>query len=163
MSIILRNYAFIDGQNLHLGTRQAGWIPHYGKFRRYLEEKFDVEKAFYFIGFQQEHKDLYQSLENEGYILIHKPTYIVDGKLKGNCDAELVMYTMIEYENFNKAIIVSGDGDFYCLIKYLREKMKLRKVLVPNIETMSTLIPVASKNQFNSMNDLMDKIGFSRL
>ena len=164
MSIPLNNYAFIDGQNMHLGTRDAGWIPDYGKFRTYLEEKYSVDQAFYFIGYQKENQDLYDVLKKEGYILIHKPTYVaVDGTVKGNCDAELVLHTMIEYENFNKAVIVSGDGDFYCLIKHLRENRKLRIVLVPNKATMSKLIPIASQNQFTSMNDLMDKIGFLKL
>ena len=51
---------------------------------------------------------------------------------KGNVDAELVLHTMIQKENFEKAIIVSGDGDFYCLIEYLSNKDLLDKVMTPN-------------------------------
>lgn len=164
MSEINENYAFIDGNNLHLGVRDAGYLIDYKKFRIYLEEKYNVSRAFYFIGFKQDNQNLYDSLELEGYELIFKPTYIgKDGKLKGNCDAEIVLYCMIHYNEFNKAVIVAGDGDYYCLIKYLRENRKLRKVLVPNLETMSELIPKASQNQFNSMNELFDKIGFAKL
>ena len=39
---------------------------------------------------------------------------------------------MIEIPNYNKAIIVSGDGDFYCLVEYLQKKGKLGKIIVPN-------------------------------
>ncbi len=39
---------------------------------------------------------------------------------------------MIEYNNFEKAIIVSNDGDFHCLIEYLELNNKLLKILVPN-------------------------------
>lgn len=163
MVAITENYAFIDGNNLHLGVRDSGWIINYYKFRIYLEEKYNVKKAFYFIGYKKENQNLYDTLEDAEYELIYKPTYQVDGETKGNCDAELVLQVMIEFNNFNKAVIVSGDGDFYCLIKYLREQGKLRKVLVPNKETMSILIPKASMNQFNSMNDLMDKIGFLKI
>lgn len=158
------NYAFIDGNNLHLGVRDAGYIINYKKFRVYLDEKYNVIKAFYCIGYVKENQNLYDSLELDGYELVFKPTYIgKDGKLKGNCDAEVVLHCMIHYGEFNKAIIVTGDGDYYCLIKYLRENRKLRKVLVPNLETMSELIPKASENQFNSMNGLFDKIGFAKL
>jgi len=51
---------------------------------------------------------------------------------KGNVDAELVLHTMIQYPNYDKAVIVSGDGDFYCLIEYLEKKNKLLKVIAPN-------------------------------
>ena len=72
-----------------------------------------------------------------GYELVFKPTteYKVDGKtmVKGNVDAELVLYAAGKlYTKYHKAIIVSGDGDFYCLIDYLLEKNKLAYVLVPN-------------------------------
>ena len=42
-------------------------------------------------------------------------------------DAELVLHTMIEYPNYEKVVIVSGDGDFHCLIKYLRGKLEYSK------------------------------------
>ncbi|MDO8551210.1 MAG: NYN domain-containing protein [bacterium] len=50
----------------------------------------------------------------------------------GNVDAELVLHTMIEYKNYQKAIVVSGDGDFFCLVEYLASKNKLLLVLAPN-------------------------------
>lgn len=47
---------------------------------------------------------------------------------------------MIEYKNYNKAIIVSGDGDFRCLIDYLQKKQKLLKVIIPNKYSYSALL-----------------------
>jgi len=46
---------------------------------------------------------------------------------------------MIEYENYDKAIIVSGDGDFHCLIEYLESNSKLAKIIVPNKKYSSLL------------------------
>lgn len=59
---------------------------------------------------------------------------------KGNVDAELVLHSMIESKNYEKAIIVSGDGDFHCLIKYLEEKNKLFRILAPNEFSYSSLL-----------------------
>lgn len=157
------NYAFIDGQNLHLGTRGAGWIVDYRKFRIYLEEKYNVEKAFYFIGYLKGNEKLYDSLEFDGYELIFKPTYYVNGELKGNVDAELVLQVMLEINNFDKAVIVAGDGDYHCIIKHLKENQKLRIVLVPDKNKISELIPTASGGQFNTMNQMYEKIGFAKL
>ena len=47
---------------------------------------------------------------------------------------------MIEYKNFNKAIIVSGDGDFYYLVEYLEKKGKLGRLLIPNEAKFSRLL-----------------------
>ena len=51
--------------------------------------------------------------------------------IKGNIDAELVLWAMKELGNYEKAIIVSGDGDFFCLIEYLVQKKRLLKLLTP--------------------------------
>jgi uncharacterized LabA/DUF88 family protein len=80
------------------------------------------------------------SLQKDGYILIFKPTLILpSGKAKGNVDAELVLHAMIEYPNYEKALIVTGDGDFYCLVEYLRSKNKLLKLMIPNRQRYSSL------------------------
>lgn len=47
---------------------------------------------------------------------------------------------MIEYANYAKAIIVSGDGDFHCLIEYLEKQEKLLHILVPNPRKYSALL-----------------------
>jgi uncharacterized LabA/DUF88 family protein len=63
-----------------------------------------------------------------------------DGVIKGNCDAELVLHAMIEYPNFDKAVIISGDGDFHCLVEHLLKEEKLLKVLIPRKDKYSALL-----------------------
>lgn len=134
------NYAFIDSQNLNLSIREQGWILDFGKFRTYLTRKYDITKAFIFIGYVHENQSLYTNLQKDGYILIFKPTLkLPDGKAKGNVDAELVLYTMIEWDNYDQALIVTGDGDFYCLVEYLTKTRKLLKLMIPNKEKFSSL------------------------
>ena len=138
---IKNNYAFIDSQNLNLGILADGWKLDFKRFRVFLKDKYNIEKAFLFIGYVKGNESLYTELQNNGYICIFKPTLeLPDGKVKGNVDAELVLHTMIEKENFNKAVIVSGDGDFYCLIEYLLNNNKLEVVLIPNENKFSSLL-----------------------
>jgi uncharacterized LabA/DUF88 family protein len=136
-------YAFIDSQNLNLGVRSQGWVLDFKKFRLYLKNKYNVKKAFLFIGYIERNKKLYQYLEKVGYTLVFKPAvrYKKDGKfkIKGNVDIELAMTVMIELSNFKKAVIVSGDGDFYILLKCLLSKKKLEVLLVPNKNYSSLL------------------------
>ena len=137
-------YAFIDSQNLNLGIRSQGWILDFARFRKYLEDKYKVERAFLFIGYLPGNEALYTYLQKSRYIVIFKPTLEIkkDGEIiiKGNVDAELVLHTMIEYSNYNKAIIVSGDGDFHCLIEHLAEKEKLGRIIIPNRKAYSGLL-----------------------
>jgi len=134
------NYAFIDSQNLNLSIRDQGWVLDFGKLRQYLRDKYNITKAFLFIGYIYQNQDLYTNLQKDGYILIFKPTLTLpDGRVKGNVDAELVLHTMIEYENYDKALIVTGDGDFYCLVDYLIKRDKLLKLMVPNMDKFSSL------------------------
>lgn len=158
------NYAFIDGQNLNLGIKRLGWALDFKKFRVYLREKYSVQKAYYFIGYVQGNSDLYASLQSYGYILIFKPTFRnADGKIKGNCDAELVLQAMIDFGQYEKAVIVSGDGDFHCLIKYLREKNKLKIVLAPDIAKYSGLLKKAAGTNLAFMNDLKNKLEYIKV
>ena len=135
-----KNYAFIDSQNLNLSIRSQGWVLDFGKFRQYLRDKYGIAKAFLFIGYVYENQDLYTSLQKDGYILVFKPTLkLPSGKVKGNVDAELVLHTMIEYKNYDKALIVTGDGDFYCLVDYLIKNDKLLKLMIPDRYDYSSL------------------------
>ncbi len=136
-------YAFIDSQNLNLGVRSQGWVLDWGKFRKFLKDQYNVSKAFLFIGYVSSNSNLYSTLEKCGYVLIFKPTLRIKTprkvKIKGNVDAELVLYAVDKKDEYNKAVIVSGDGDFYCLIDYLSKKDKLLKIIAPSKKYSSLL------------------------
>ncbi|OGT69047.1 MAG: hypothetical protein A3H43_00885 [Gammaproteobacteria bacterium RIFCSPLOWO2_02_FULL_42_9] len=135
------NFAFIDSQNLNLSIRRAGWILDMQRFRVYLEDKYDVSKAFLFLGHVEKYQKMYDFFKRVDYTCIFKPTLpYKDGNTKGNVDAELVLHAMIEFKNFDKAVIVSGDGDFYCLVDYLKKQNKLEQVLIPNEKRYSSLL-----------------------
>jgi len=156
------NYAFIDSQNLNLSIRDQGWYLDFKKFRIYLKDKYNITKAFLFIGYVNENQSLYTNLQEYGYILVFKPTLkLPNGKVKGNVDAELVLQAMIEFENYDKALIVTGDGDFHCLVKYLIKKGKLLKLMIPNRHVYSSLFR-KMMSHIVFMNDLKGKLAFSK-
>ncbi|MYB77293.1 MAG: NYN domain-containing protein [Chloroflexi bacterium] len=131
-----KNYAFIDGANLHLGVKAQGWRMDYKKFRLYLKNKYRVSKAFIFIGWVEDNQQLYEYLKQDGFELVFKPTipYMEKGSVtyKGNVDAELVLHAAaVEYDNYDQAVVVTSDGDFACLIEFLIERKKLKKIITP--------------------------------
>ena len=158
------NFAFIDSQNVNLAIRDLGWQLDFKRFRKYLLDKYGVTKAFLFIGYIATNQDLYTALQEYGYILIFKPTLILGhGRVKGNVDAELVLHAMIEYPHYDKAVIVSGDGDFHCLVKYLRRHNKLEKLMIPNQNKYSSLLREFVSQNAVFMNNLKGKVGYRDL
>jgi len=155
------NYAFIDSQNLNLGIQSLGWKLDFAKFHRYLKEKYNVVTAYLFIGYVPANQNLYSSLQKRGYVLIFKPV-IPDqnGEVKGNIDADLVLQAMIDYEKYDKAIIISSDGDFYLLVKYLYDNNKLRIVMSPYVKTCSVLLKKSAKERVVFMNNLKEKLEY---
>lgn len=157
-----KNYAFIDSQNLNLSILHEGWKLDFKRFRIFLEKKYNIKKVFLFIGNLPENELLYFSLKQMGYHLVFKPTLkSKKGIVKGNCDAELVMHCMLEYKNFKKAIIVSGDGDFYCLMEKLIKDKKLLKVGIPNRKHYSALLK-KFRSHFFFVSDLKHKLEYKR-
>ncbi len=153
-------YAFIDSQNLNLGIQRNGWKMDWRRFRQQLKDKHGVTKAYMFIGYMVGNESLYEYMHELGYLVVLKPTVDVSASrdqptsgngeaktsdekpsVKGNVDAELVLYAMKELPNYDRAIIVSGDGDFFSLAEYLDEQHKLASIMVPNWQYSSLLKP----------------------
>ena len=142
------NYAFIDGNNLYLGAKSQNIELDYGKLRKYLRSKLKVRKAFLFIGYDAHNTPLYNMLQSYGYILIFKPTIPYTDEMtgertmKGNVDAVLVLYSSaIEFKNYDKAVIISSDGDFACLMRFLMDADKLTKIITPTQKYSKLLRP----------------------
>lgn len=135
MQNIVNNGAFIDGANLHKAIEKDGWVLDYARFRIWLKEKHKVKHAYLFMGYIPKYADLYKKLEGEGYILIFKEVVNgFDGQAKGNCDADLVFeMTKGYFENtYDRAVLVSSDGDYARLVNFLYENDRLKIILSPS-------------------------------
>ena len=141
----MNNYAFIDGTNLHLSTKSLGWSIDWKVFREYLARRHRVTQAYYFVGYSPQQTSLYNNLSSYGYRLIHRDLLrLPDGSVKGDCDTELVLHAMIQYYNYDKAVIVTGDGDMACLVEYLDSISKFKLVIACKPDSCSHLMRKAS-------------------
>jgi len=155
-----KHYAFIDAQNLNLSVQGMGWKLDLKRFRIYLKDKYHVTKAFYFIGHLPGQEPLYQALRGYGYELVFKE--IVKGgggKVKGNVDAELVLQAMVEYPHYDKAVLVTSDGDFYCLVEYLLRQGKFERLLIPDRNRFSSLYRKRMQH-IHFLNGLEEKLAY---
>lgn len=139
--MIPKTYAFIDMQNIHLGVKNLGWEINWKKLFIYLEKKHHTEKIFIFLGYIPSNERLYNKLRTIGCTLMLKEVVIgKDGKSKGNVDAELVLEVVDRITQYDKGILISGDGDFVCLLYYWRKHNKKFSILSPSPKTTSFLL-----------------------
>ena len=150
------NFAFIDGQNLYMGTRSENpsWAVDLVKFRKYLFRKYHIQKAYYFLGYVDEsYQDLYNDIQEAGFIIVFKKHKLVMlGKKKGNVDSDIIfeiMKKLYKKEPFDKIVLVSGDGDYKMLVDFLIEENKFKKILFPNKQFASSLYKKITRVYFD--------------
>lgn len=171
----INNYAFIDGNNLHLTFIGLGVPLKYDKLLSYLKKRHNVTTAYYFIGRISQNQHIYDTLTSYGYSLKFrdvtkkggKPVtcpscgklFEIDkGKTKCDCDADLVLQVMDVIKDYDKAIIITSDGDFDNLVKKLITLDKLDMVLAPSKGGCSHLLSSAARGRIAFVDKLMDEI-----
>ncbi len=133
---------YIDGNNLYRSAKELGFEIDYKKFRGWLRQKYNPEFVYLFIGLVPERTKFYEYLQKSGFILIFKQTVSVGEKIKGNCDAELVLKTTSDFytKAFDSCILITGDGDFGCLVEFLQENKAMNRILAPDEKKCSFLL-----------------------
>jgi len=160
------NFAFIDGQNLYMGTTKSSkksWKINLKKFRIYLQNKYKVSMAYYFLGYVNEtNRDLYEEIQKAGFVLMFREhNSAMLGKKKGNVDSDIIFHVMkkiYKQEPFDKIVLVSGDGDYKMLVNFLIEERKFKKILFPNKQFASSLYRKLAPMYF----DYLDNEGVKR-
>lgn len=158
----MRNVAFIDGQNLYFGTKEENWELDFKKFRTHLKDKYKVDEAYYFIGYVDEnYQDLYDNLQRAGFIVqFKKHHHKLKSLKKGNVDTDIVfsiMRHLIE-EDFDRIVLVSGDGDYKRLIDYLIKKNKFERIIFPNKKFASSLYKRMEPRCYSYLSNVKGKI-----
>ena len=106
----------------------------------------------------------YLKLNKFGYKLYLKPVKLYEqddgtNRRKANCDVEMAFYLMKEKDNFNRAVVLSGDGDFLPVLKYLREQGKKMIILARGPRTAREIRQFAGSN-FRDFTRLESRIKF---
>lgn len=163
-----KNIAVIDGQNLYMSTaknQDNPWQIDLARFRIYLQQKYHVADAYYFLGCVDDaNQDLYEQIQKAGFILVfRKHNTIMVGKKKGNVDTDIVFHIMkklYKKEDFEKVVLISGDGDYKILVDFLIEENRFLKILFPNRRFASSLYKTLGSEYFDYLENpsIKDKI-----
>jgi len=101
---------------------------------------------------------LYDKIQKAGYILKfreHNPAML--GTKKGNVDSDIIFYVMKKLylkENFEKVVLVSGDGDYKMLVDFLIEQKRFAMLLFPNKKFASSLYKKIKSDHKSSLEDV---------
>ncbi len=120
---------------------------------RYIKtnaKKFDEARLILLSRHVQRTK-FYIKLQTFGYQLVMKPVKLYvqpDGSThrKANCDVDMAFYLMKEKDHFTRAVILSGDGDFLPVLKYLRKIGKEVVMLARGSRTAREIRQFAGSN-----------------
>lgn len=170
------NYAFIDGANLHITYEYLDWKLDYEKLLIYLRKRLNVEVAYYFIGNTSDNIDLYTNLDSYGYtVRLKEPSPFITadevcpncGKIitpamqrdKADVDSYLTLQVMSDIDDFDKAAIISSDGDYDNLVKRLINQDKLRLVFAPCKAGCSWLLKSCARGKIAFIDDYRSEMG----
>jgi len=158
-----KSTAYIDASNLKFGIEQSDWKLDYKSFRSWLRDKFGVSRAILFMGLIPDNAELYNFLQSIGYDISFKPTITSkEGKTKGNVDGELILTVAKDFyeKSLKSAVLVAGDGDYHCIVEFLKEKNVSISIVSPNRRYLSLLlkrtnVPIIILDEF--INNLRQK------
>src|SRR3989344_762915 len=158
-----KSTAYIDASNLKFGIEQSDWKLDYKSFRSWLRDKFGVSRAILFMGLIPDNAELYNFLQSIGYDISFKPTITSkEGKTKGNVDGELILTVAKDFyeKSLKSAVLVASDGDYHCIVEFLKEKNVSISIVSPNRRYLSLLlkrtnVPIIILDEF--INNLRQK------
>jgi len=157
----LKTYAFIDASNIIYGARAEGWFIDQKKLISYLKRKFGASKAFFYYGKDSKNpkkESFLKKLKQFGYILRVKEIKRFGLKTKANCDVDLTMDMLLMVKEYNRAVVLTGDGDFAPLFLYLiGKKKKIITISSPKRTAREIKIIVGSNHiDFGSLRYLLE-------
>lgn len=128
---------FLDGANCYHTQEKMGWRIDTKKLLNYCNLYGEIVEAVYYTGVSENknQKRYLDKLNCDGYSLNTKPIKTIYDRNtgtyfhKGNMDVEITVDMLSMIDRYDVAILVSGDGDFNCVLQQLISKGKEVKII----------------------------------
>ncbi len=156
----MENCAFIDSQNLVRGIKRLVWRLGFRRFRGLLRNKYHNKHAYWFVGFVAENQPLYDALQAAGFRLVFKEVSCAGEGIKGNVDVDLAIRAVDRClrEAFDTAYLITSDGDYAGLVRYLADHQRFGGILSAERKTCSYLLRKAAKGKISYLDEFSHKI-----
>jgi len=163
-----RTYVFIDASNIIYGCRASNWKMDFEKLYGYLTKRFEAKKVLYYAGVEKgnaKQLSFYNKMRGFGYDLVLKEVkkyWSEDGKIirKANADVDLTFEAMLYWNEYDRAVFLTGDGDFYRLIAHVKAH-KERVWVIGNTKRSARELKQLMGYQFSNLDDLKNILSLS--
>ncbi|MFX0063497.1 MAG: NYN domain-containing protein [Candidatus Hermodarchaeota archaeon] len=161
-SAINRVALFIDGGNMYHAAKKLGFKVDFLRLKNYfVSSEAELFQAFYYAAFDASQAFIMRILDwlrHNGFIVVTKEVKKFPGSfMKGNLDVELVIDMLTTADNYDTAVLFSGDGDFTRCVEELQNRGK--KIHVVSTEkTSPSLLAQELKQQADIFIELADII-----
>src|SRR5579859_2167754 len=155
---------FIDGANLHLAAKMLGFDIDYRKLLKHFEARGTLLRAFFYTTVFEDQqyssvRPLVDWLDYNGYMVVTKPAKeYVDAsgnrRIKGSMDIELVIDAMELANRIDSIVLISGNGDFRCLV----EAMQRQGVRVSVVSTIACQPPIIADELRRQADEFVDLV-----
>lgn len=161
---------FVDGSNMYAAQRERGWHIDWQKVYDYFAQAGQITECYYVSAsphYSEPHKiqgwrRFKAALTHMGYTVIDKEIKrLKDSRTgtiigKGNLDIELAITIIASMQNFDQAVIFSGDGDFVPVVKKLRANGKT--VVCVALKESTSLELVNHSSKFINLDEISAEI-----
>ncbi len=168
MNQSLRVSIFVDGANMFYTQKKGlGWFFDPGKLLKTLKAEDELADAFWYMGVkpspESRDENFLRYLAYAGYTVRTKQLKTIfdpeSGETiqKANLDIEIVMDMFNTVDNYQKAILLSGDGDFERALESLRSRGK-RICVVSTQNWIASELRMAVGSHYIDLQDIRSQI-----
>jgi uncharacterized LabA/DUF88 family protein len=153
---VKRTYLYVDGDNLLGLQRERGWWIDHKKFTDYIKENYpELQEAYYYSTLDPTQeiapkKRFLRAMTALGYRVSTRPPKVEfhNGApyRRGCSDLLMCRDIILDLSNFDRCILVTGDGDFDCVVDTLRTSGKEYLVISSPPVIGSALLNAAGMN-----------------
>ena len=129
----MRIALFVDGNNLYGAQKELGWTVEFSKLISFASADGQLIDATYFAPTTSKtNPHIASMISRAGFSVISKPA--IEDKSSGevykaNMDIELAANVILSMPIYDKAVLVTGDGDFEYILSILRTHGKLFTII----------------------------------
>ncbi|NPB06918.1 MAG: NYN domain-containing protein [Aquificae bacterium] len=152
---------FIDGTNFYFIQKHfLGARVDIVKFVNYFRKFYDIYNAFFYLAYREEDEKqerFLRLLAFSGITVVKKPVkQLKDGSLKGDLDVEMAIDMLLTRDNYDVAVLCSGDSDFERLVYVLRQFGK--EVLCVSTKESTSIELVNAADRYLDLKDILPEV-----
>jgi uncharacterized LabA/DUF88 family protein len=157
---------FIDNSNIFKGFQKYNIRANYEKLKEIITRGRKLEDIFLYEGvvypISPEKKRWYEELSNRsGYVIKASFDKIaVNGAIEKKVDINIAIDIIsLAYDNaYDRAVLVSGDGDFLPVVKKIKELLKKVEIWAFSYSLANALKEELDQNDIHYLDDVLSNL-----